>query len=57
MPTFNRQNASLSEGLLQETINKTTKNMANIDHYHVINAHLTPHPIVLSLHYFVGMEW
>ena len=34
MPTFNRQNLSLLEDLFQETINKPTKNMANIDHYH-----------------------
>ena len=36
MPTFTRQNSSLLEDLFQETFkksNKTTKNMANIDHY------------------------
>ena len=35
MPTFNQQTPSLLEDLFHETINKTTKNMANIDHYHV----------------------
>ena len=34
MPTFNQQTPSLLEDLFHETINKTTKNMANIDHYH-----------------------
>ena len=34
MPPFNRQNASLMEDMFQKTINKTTKNIANIDHYH-----------------------
>ena len=34
MQTFNQQTLSLLEDLFHETINKTTKNMANIDHYH-----------------------
>ena len=34
MPTFSGQNPSLLEDLFQVTINKTTKNMANIKHYH-----------------------
>ena len=34
MPTFNRQSSRLLEDLFQETINKTTKNMANIDYNH-----------------------
>ena len=34
MPTFSRQNPSLLEGLFEETNNKTTENMATIDHYH-----------------------
>ena len=34
MPTFNRQNPSLLKDLFQETINKTTKNMAYIDYFH-----------------------
>ena len=33
MPTFSRQNPSLLEDLFHETINKTTKNMATIDHH------------------------
>ena len=34
MPTFNRQNPCLLKDMFQEIITKTTKNMANIDHYH-----------------------
>ena len=34
IPTFNRQHSIILEDLFQETINRTTKNMANIDHYH-----------------------
>ena len=34
MPNFNRQNPNLFEDIFQETINKTTKNMAYIDHSH-----------------------
>ena len=34
IPTFSRQNPSLSKNLFQEIINKMTKIMANIDHCH-----------------------
>ena len=33
MLTMYRQNPSLLEHVLQETVNKATKNMATIDHY------------------------
>ena len=34
MPTFNRQNPSVLEDLFKKNINKTSKNMATIDHHH-----------------------
>ena len=34
MPTFNRQNPSPLEDLFHETVNKTTRSVANIDNYH-----------------------
>ena len=52
MPTFNRQNPSRLEDLFQETINITTKNMANIDHYHGQASKLT----LASSHFASGLH-